>query len=90
MKPEPDKSLSKLKETMQSLFLSTLSVDGKPNGSYAPYIVDEKGYFYIFVSRLASHTRDLLENPELSILLAEDEGDARQLFARKRASYYCH
>ena len=90
MKPEPDKALSELKETVQSLFLSTLSVEGKPNGSYAPYITDEKGDFYIFVSQLASHTRDLLRSSQLSILLAEDEQDARQLFARKRASYYCH
>lgn len=90
MKPEPENSLSELKEMMQSLFLSTVSAEGKPNGSYAPYITDEKGNFYIFVSQLASHTGDLLNNPQLSVLLVEDEQDARQLFARKRASYYCH
>ena len=90
MKPEPDEALSELRETMQSLFLSTLSVEGKPNASYAPYITDEKGNFYIFVSQLASHTSDLLNNPQLSVLLVEDEQNAKQLFARKRASYYCH
>ncbi|HIO93636.1 MAG TPA: HugZ family protein [Leucothrix mucor] len=90
MKRSPDDALAELQKTTQSLFLSTLTVDGKPNGSYAPYILDDKGSFYIFVSRLASHTNDLLNNPQVSILIAEDEQDARQLFARQRVSYYCH
>jgi len=90
MKAKPEEALKELQDTVQSLFLSTMTIDGKPNGSYAPCIMDDNGNFYIFVSQLASHTNDLLHNPSLSILLVEDEQDARQLFARKRASYYCH
>ena len=90
MKAKPEDALKELQDAVQSLFLSTMTIDGKPNGSYAPYIMDDNGNFYIFVSQLASHTNDLLNNPSLSILLVEDEQDARQLFARKRASYYCH
>ena len=89
MKQSPEAALSELQQTTQSLFLSTITIDGKPNGSYAPFILDDSGDFYIFVSQLASHTQDLLSNPQVSILLAEDEQNARQIFARRRASYYC-
>ncbi|MCK5919061.1 MAG: pyridoxamine 5'-phosphate oxidase family protein [Cocleimonas sp.] len=90
MKQSPEDALSELQQTAKSLFLSTLTTNGKPNGSYAPFIMDDAGNFYIFVSQLASHTQDLLDNPQSSILLAEDEQNSRQIFARKRASYYCH
>ena len=90
MKKSAKDALGELHQTLQSLFLSTLSTDGQANGSYAPYILDEKGDFYIFISQLASHTNDLLSNPQCSILLIEDEQDARQIFARKRVSYFCH
>jgi putative heme iron utilization protein len=89
MKQSPEEALSELQQTARSLFLSTITTNGKPNGSYAPFIMDDSGAFYIFVSRLASHTQDLLNNPHISILLAEDEQNSRQIFARKRVSYYC-
>ncbi len=89
MTQSAEKALNQLHQTVQSLFLSTISVTGQPNGSYAPYIRDKKGNFYIFISQLASHTEDLLTNPQATILLAEDEQDTRQIFARKRVSYFC-
>jgi putative heme iron utilization protein len=89
MKQSPEDALSELQQTAQTLFLSTITADGKPNGSYAPFIMDDSGVFYIFISQLASHTQDLLDNPYISILMAEDEQNSRQIFARKRASYSC-
>ncbi len=90
MKKSAKDALSELHQTVQSLFLSTITIDGQPNGSYAPYILDEKGDFYIFISQLGAHTKDLLNNPQCTILLIEDEQEARQIFARKRVSYFCH
>lgn len=89
MKQTPEEALLTLQQTTQTLFLSTLTNEGKPNASYAPFIIDNDNCFYIFVSQLASHTQDLLHSSLVSILLAEDEQDSRQIFARKRASYSC-
>jgi len=89
MKQDPEEALAELQQSAQSLFLSTITKEGMPNASYAPFVRDEANHFYIFVSQLASHTADLLANPHASILLAEDEKDCRQIFARKRLSYHC-
>ena len=77
------------KNSIKTLQLSTITSDGKPNASYSPFVTDAKGNFYIFVSQLASHTQDLLENPVASILLIQDEATTKQLFARQRISYQC-
>ncbi|MEM7400215.1 MAG: pyridoxamine 5'-phosphate oxidase family protein [Pseudomonadota bacterium] len=73
----------------RTLHLATRAPSGEPEASYAPFIVDEGGNFYIFVSRLSRHTRNLLEQPGLSVLLIEPEAKAQQIFARKRLSYHC-
>lgn len=85
----PESSFEKLKKETKTLHLSSLTNEGKPNASYAPFVTDNKGCFYIFISGLASHTQDLLSNPIASILLIRDEQDSKQIFARQRASYQC-
>ena len=89
MKHTPEEALKALQRDTLTLFLSTITKEGQPNASYAPFILDSEGCFYIFVSQLASHTHDLLNSSLITILLAEDEKDTRQIFARKRASYFC-
>ena len=84
-----EESFANFKQSVKSLQLSTLTSEGKPNASYSPFVVDEQGNFYIFVSQLASHTQDLLVNPQASILLVQDEVETRQIFARRRISYQC-
>lgn len=82
-------SFDHFKKNVKTLHLSTITSDGKPNASYSPFVSDEQGRLYIFISRLASHTQDLLDTPEVSILLVEDEEKTRQIFARQRISYQC-
>jgi len=89
-KGTPESAFFTFKKSVKTLNLSTLDKKARPRASYAPFIEDETGHFYIFVSQLAAHTQDLLANPEASILLLEDEQDARQIFARQRISYQCH
>lgn len=93
MAKQPEQSLEEsfatFKQSVKTLQLSTLTAEGKPNASYSPFVIDEQGNFYIFVSQLASHTQDLLDNLQVSILLIQDEVEARQIFARKRISYRC-
>ena len=77
-----------------SLQLATLGEEDYPHCGYTPYLMREEGddsvrQFYIFVSELALHTRDLLREPRASIMLIEDEADAKQIFARTRLYYEC-
>ncbi len=76
-------------EGLKSLMLATTDDEGRPNASYAPFVRDAQGRFYILTSRLSAHTRNLLAVPRAALLLIEDESHARQVFARKRASYSC-
>ncbi|MGI2028502.1 HugZ family protein [Endozoicomonas acroporae] len=79
----------KLVNSHQTLTLSTLSPQGRPEISYTPYLRGEDGNFYIFVSELAHHTPNLLANPVCSILFAAPESETKNLFARERAFFHC-
>ncbi len=52
--------------------LGTLQ-QGVPFVSMVPYAVARDGSFILHVSRLAAHTRDMLDNPEVSLLITESE-----------------
>lgn len=73
----------------RSLFIA--SVDGQqgPGASYAPFVRDTAGSFYVFVSLLAEHTQNLIERPQAAVMLIEPEEEARQIFARRRVSFRC-
>ncbi len=89
MKSTPKSAFVSFKKTVKTLQLSTITSKGKPNASYSPFVQDDAGNFYIFVSQLASHTHDLIKNPEASILLIEDESNSKQIFARQRITFQC-
>lgn len=76
-------------EQVQSLMLSTVTPQGQPQASYAPFVVDGDRQFYIFVSGLSSHTENLRQCPQAGILLIQDESQANQIFARQRLMYDC-
>jgi putative heme iron utilization protein len=76
-------------DPFQSLILSTADRNGIPNASYAPFVVDEFKNFYIYVSGLSTHTQNLQQNPQASILFLEDESKSQQIFARRRLSFNC-
>ena len=75
--------------SQQTLLLSTASVNGVPDISYAPFVRGHAGLFYIFVSEMAGHTANLLNNPQASILFIRPESECRNLFARERAVLSC-
>ncbi|MEY3758525.1 MAG: hypothetical protein RIR39_16 [Pseudomonadota bacterium] len=79
----------KLLASQQTLLLSTASITGVPDASYAPFVRDNTGVFYIFVSEMACHTANLLNNPLVSILFIRQEAEANNLFARERAVLNC-
>ncbi len=73
----------------QTLMLSSYSIEQGAEISYAPYVRDENGRFFIYTSNLASHTGNLLTQEQASILFLGLEADSRNLFARERATFNC-
>lgn len=75
-------------QQFQTVQLATASTAGVPEASYAPFYREGRD-FYVFLSELSRHARNLLENPRASLLLIENEGDAANLFSRRRLVYQC-
>jgi heme iron utilization protein len=73
----------------QSAVISTVSKDGVPNASYAPFVMDDMKNIYIYVSGLSTHTQNLNAVPIASVLFIEDESKTQQIFARRRLNYEC-
>ncbi|MBT8433896.1 MAG: pyridoxamine 5'-phosphate oxidase family protein [Gammaproteobacteria bacterium] len=74
-----------LRDNASSAQLATLAKDTTPEASYAPCILFA-GDYYLFLSQLASHTANLMRNPELGLMLIEDDFEAANAFARQRIS----
>ncbi|WP_138502544.1 HugZ family protein [Nostoc sp. PA-18-2419] len=79
----------KFPEKFESIIISTVSAQGIPNASYAPFVMDDSKNIYIYVSGLSTHTKNLSVNPHVSILFIEDEAKSKQIFARNRLSFDC-
>lgn len=67
----------------QSIILATTDAEGTPNSSYAPF-VQVGNSFYILVSFMARHTKNLAEGRKTSIMFIEDESATKQIYARER------
>lgn len=59
---------------------------GKPFVSMVPFAIAGDGALVIHVSKLASHTRDMLKNPEVSMLIAEPESSEKMAQALARVT----
>ncbi|MGB1092722.1 MAG: HugZ family protein [Oceanobacter sp.] len=89
MSDNPYEVLQTLKSQAKTLQLATLNNKGQPAISYAPFVLDADGDFYVYVSELASHTAELLTHGQAAVLLIADEQDTKQIFARTRANFDC-
>jgi len=75
----------------KSSILSTVDRDGDPLSSYAPHALDNENFhFYISISGMAAHTKNIEENGKVSLMIIQDESAASKLFARKRVIFHCH
>lgn len=72
-------------ETFQTLVMASLTPEGTPHASTAPYVRFGND-FYILISTVAQHGRNLLSYPNVSLLFVEDESQCVQPFARKRVT----
>ena len=70
-------------EKSQSLILATIDSEGHLNSSYAPF-VEIENQFYILVSFMAKHAKNLESGRSASVMLIEDESATKQIYARER------
>jgi hypothetical protein len=83
-RPAPPVSLAGLVRSRTVAALGTLHA-GAPFVSMVPYaVLPGGGAFVIHVSRLAAHTKDMIDDPRVSLLImqSEDGGTAPQALAR--------
>ncbi|KJY82836.1 HugZ protein [Vibrio galatheae] len=78
--------IKEFRQQRRTLQLATVDENGRPNVSYAPYVQNQDGYF-VLISEIARHARNLQVNPNVSIMMIEDEESSKQLFARKRLTF---
>ena len=76
-------------KNFRSLELSTIGEKGNPETSYAPFVRDDKKNFYIYVSSLAKHTQNLINDRRAGVMLIESEEGSENIFSRKRAIFDC-
>lgn len=76
-------------DSLKTVMLSTLSPEGTPFASYAPFVKHD-GKLYIYISRIANHYRHMEENPNVDVMFIEDETNTSNLFARQRARFQGH
>jgi putative heme iron utilization protein len=72
-----------LREHCNGALLATLADNELPCASYAP-LVWLDGHYYLFLSDLAEHTRNLKRSPVISLMLIEAEDQAANAFTRRR------
>ena len=97
--PSPEQSSTPMEEVLdayhgfpekfQSVILATVSDQGAPHASYAPFVMDSDKKIYILASTLAVHTQDLCTTGKASALFIEDERDSPKIFARTRLTLDC-
>lgn len=73
---------------IKTAVIGTVDDENRPFSSYAPYIYDNNR-FYIYISDIATHAKNIQAHPNASLFFIEDERQTENLFARKRISLQC-
>jgi putative heme iron utilization protein len=82
-------NLNEFLQTIKSLTISSLDENKNPFSSYAPFIKYNHKY-YVYLSLMAKHSKNLTQNKIASIFFSEDEKDCSNIFAKKRVSIQCN
>jgi len=75
--------VKELIDRSKSVILATVDAEGNPNASYAPF-VQVGNTFYILVSFMTKHTKNLADGRKTSVMFIEDESATKQIYARER------
>ncbi|MEG0917243.1 MAG: pyridoxamine 5'-phosphate oxidase family protein [Myroides sp.] len=70
----------------KSIILGTVDAEGNPNSSYAPFVKIDNT-FYILVSFMARHTKNLRDQKKVSMMFIADEDASKQIYARERLTF---
>ena len=84
MNAEMTEALARLLRARTTAALGTLHA-GAPYVSMVPYAIAAEG-FLVHVSTLAAHTKDMLADARVSLLIAETEGGAKSPLGLERVS----
>ena len=79
---------SEFVDSFKSTQLATVDENGIPHASYAP-VLRKEHCFYIYVSSLARHTKNLKSASQTALLFVEDESSTSEIFARRSATFDC-
>ena len=71
-------------DDIKTVILSTVSSDGEPFASHSPFVRDEEGNFYVFISTSVQHSHNMYNNGKAHILFLEDESKTKHIYARRR------
>jgi putative heme iron utilization protein len=75
---------SALVEDVRTAVLLTMR-NGRPFGSHVPYVFgSDWSRAYVHLSRLALHTQHLLEDPRVSLFIAEPDGPGKNPLSLRR------
>jgi len=80
--------LDELLTPFKSAVLGTLSNNGYPFSSYAPFYYDGE-IVYVFISNIATHAKNMQTTKKASAFFVEDESITENIFKRKRISLQC-
>lgn len=83
-KEDAQLELDRFTSKFQSLTLATVSKAGIPFASYAPFVEDKKGRYYVCISGHVTHSQNMNETKKVSIMFIEDEKEAAHPFGRQR------
>lgn len=80
------KDIQSFLKNRKTLHLSTVTKEGFPFASYAPFGAGDD-CFYVLLSDIARHAVNLVCNPIASVLVIADESSSKELFALERLNY---
>ncbi len=75
-------------QQQRTAILASVNSQAEPLASYAPFVF-AGGEFFVLLSQLAAHTKNLTSQRKCHLLLIRDEQDSPNLFARHRLSFHC-
>lgn len=78
--------MENLIKNQKTLIISSLNRNKLPESSYAPFVIVEND-IYVYLSKAANHYYNLSENKDCSVMIIEDEKDAKTIFARERVTF---
>lgn len=70
----------------KTLIISSLDKENNARISYSPFVCMNNN-LYIYISKVAEHYNNILNNGNISVMIIEDEKDAKVTFARNRVSF---